>query len=76
MIYLSSFLPTAFPSMKFIENGILREETFVAWRKTAFLDRKLLLLRGDQNFSLSSRLSFLSPQKKPRKHIYLPWILI
>jgi hypothetical protein len=76
MIYLSSFLPTAFPSMKFIENGILREETFVAWRKTAFLDRKLLLLRGDQNFSLSSRLSFLSSQKKPRKHIYLPWILI
>jgi len=104
------FSSPAFPSVKFIENGVLREETFVARRKMAFLDRKLLSLGekwrfwtgnfcrsekndvfgqetfvarrkmtfldrkllslgGDQDFSLFSRLSFLSSQKKPRKQI-------
>ena len=38
------FSSPAFPSMKFMKNGIFGQETFVARRKTAFLDRKLLSL--------------------------------
>ncbi len=51
------------------KNGVFGQETFVAWRKMAFLDRKLLSLGGNQSFSLFSRLRFLSSQKKPRKQI-------
>lgn len=87
MIYLSSFLPTAFPSMKFIENSVLREETFVARRKMAFWERKLLLL-GEKwrfwtgNFCCSVEIRiFLYFQdlasfhrKKNHGSRYLPWI--
>lgn len=44
------FSSPAFPSVKFIENGVLREETFVASWKTTFFDRKLLSFGEKRRF--------------------------
>ena len=43
-VNLPFFSSPPFPSVKFMKNGIFGQETFVARRKTAFLDRKLLSL--------------------------------